>query len=98
MVCDPEHVSLLDHYYPSQDGSIQDLLGEGAFEEFDDLDDSKESDLTDAANETPIIRFVNLVMQQAIQAQASDIHFEPFEQEFRILTEWMEHCTKCHVA
>ena len=85
VVCDPEHVqALLDHYYPSQDGSIQDLLGEGAFEEFDDLDDSKESDLTDAANETPIIRFVNLVMQQAIRAQASDIHFEPFEQEFRI--------------
>ena len=38
----------------------------------------------DAANETPIIRFVNLVLQPAIGAQASDIHFEPFEDEFRI--------------
>ena len=38
----------------------------------------------DAANDTPIVRFVNLVLQQAIRAQASDIHFEPFEDEFRI--------------
>lgn len=85
IVCDPEQVqSLLDHYYPAREGSIQDLLGGGGFEEFEDLDDGKEADLTEAANETPIIRFVNLVMQQAIRAQASDIHFEPFEDEFKI--------------
>ena len=85
VVCDPDQVSaLLDQYYPSQEGSIQDLLGDVGFDEFEELDESKESDLTDAANETPIIRFVNLVMQQAIRAQASDIHFEPFEEEFRI--------------
>ena len=40
--------------------------------------------MTDAANQTPIIRFVNLVLQQAIKDKASDIHFEPFEDEFRI--------------
>ena len=85
VVCDPEHIeALLDHYYPAQESTIQDLLSDGGFDDFDDLDESKESDLTDAANETPIIRFVNLVMQQAIRAQASDIHFEPFEEEFRI--------------
>ena len=31
-------------------------------------DESKENELTDAANETPIIRFVNLVLQQAVRA------------------------------
>jgi type IV pilus assembly protein PilB len=36
------------------------------------------------ANEVPIVKFVNLVLQQAIQDRASDIHFEPFETEFRI--------------
>jgi type IV pilus assembly protein PilB len=36
------------------------------------------------ANETPIIRFVNLVLFQAVQDRASDIHFEPFEDEFKI--------------
>src|SRR5205085_9871932 len=42
------------------------------------------SDLESLANETPIIKFVNLVLFQAVQDRASDIHFEPFETEFRI--------------
>jgi type IV pilus assembly protein PilB len=37
--------------------------------------------LADAA---PIVRFVNLVLYQAVHDRASDIHFEPFEDEFRI--------------
>ncbi len=38
----------------------------------------------EAAGSAPVIRFVNLVMYQAVNARASDIHFEPFEKEFRI--------------
>jgi type IV pilus assembly protein PilB len=37
-----------------------------------------------AANATPVIRFVNLVLYQAVKDRASDIHFEPFEHEFKI--------------
>ena len=44
-------------------------LGNVGLENFEGLDESKENELSDAANETPIIRFVNLVMQQAIRAQ-----------------------------
>ena len=36
------------------------------------------------ANEVPIVKFVILVLQQAVLDRASDIHFEPFETEFRI--------------
>ena len=36
------------------------------------------------ANATPIIRFVDLILYQAIQAGASDLHFEPFEAEFKV--------------
>jgi len=36
------------------------------------------------ASATPIIRFVDLILYQAIQDRASDIHFEPFENEFKI--------------
>ncbi|MBA3830988.1 MAG: Flp pilus assembly complex ATPase component TadA [Chthoniobacterales bacterium] len=36
------------------------------------------------ANATPIIRFVDLILYQAIQNRASDIHFEPFENEFKV--------------
>jgi len=43
-----------------------------------------ERDLEAMAEQAPIIHFVNLVLEQAIRDKASDIHFEPFEQEFRI--------------
>jgi type IV pilus assembly protein PilB len=36
------------------------------------------------ASSAPIVRYVNTVLAQAIQARASDIHFEPFETEFKI--------------
>ncbi len=36
------------------------------------------------ANATPIIRYVDLILYQAIQDRASDIQFEPFETEFKI--------------
>jgi type IV pilus assembly protein PilB len=36
------------------------------------------------ANSAPIIRYVDLVLFQAIKERASDIHFEPFEDDFKI--------------
>jgi len=36
------------------------------------------------ANQVPIVKFVNLILQQAVQDRASDIHFEPFESAFQI--------------
>ncbi len=85
IVCDPDYVeNLLDTHYPKEESTMDDLLGQVGLQDFQGLDETKENDLTDAANETPIIRFVNLVIQQAIRAKASDIHFEPFEEEFKI--------------
>ena len=43
-----------------------------------------EADLESEANSAPIIRYVDLVLYQAIKEKASDIHFEPFENEFKI--------------
>jgi len=45
-------------------------------------DDAKAAE--ELANQVPIVKFVNLVLQQAVLDRASDIHFEPFETEFRI--------------
>lgn len=85
IVCDPSYLDeLLDQHYAKEESTLSDLLGDVGLDEFEGLDESKENELTDAANETPIIRFVNLVLQQAVRAQASDIHFEPFEEEFKI--------------
>lgn len=41
-------------------------------------------DLEDESNAAPIIRYVDLVLYQAIKEKASDIHFEPFEDDFKI--------------
>src|SRR4029078_4413851 len=47
-------------------------------------DADNELAVQDLANQAPIVRFVNLVLFQAVQDRASDIHFEPFEDEFKI--------------
>jgi type IV pilus assembly protein PilB len=86
VVCNPEHIdTLLINTYGEEDSSIDDILGDLG-DSFADTDDQElsEGDLADLANQTPIIRFVNLVLQQAIKDKASDIHFEPFEDQFRI--------------
>ncbi len=40
--------------------------------------------LRDLASEGPVIRLVNLIISRAIETRASDIHFEPFENQFRV--------------
>lgn len=84
VVADPNEVQrLMVGTYGEEDSSIDDLLAEIRTEAFDD-EGLADADLADKANDTPIIRFVNLVMQQAIRDKASDVHFEPFEDQFRI--------------
>lgn len=85
IVCDPNSVDeLITETYGEEDSSIDDILGDIGDNYSDSDDDLSEGDLTDLANQTPIIRFVNLVLQQAIKDKASDVHFEPFEDQFRI--------------
>ncbi len=43
-----------------------------------------QEDLEGEDNAAPIIRYVDLVLYQAIKEKASDIHFEPFETDFKI--------------
>ncbi|MCI0342453.1 MAG: Flp pilus assembly complex ATPase component TadA [Planctomycetales bacterium] len=37
-----------------------------------------------AAAAAPVVKLLNLILAQAIKDQASDIHFEPFEEEFKV--------------
>src|SRR5690606_41132958 len=41
-------------------------------------------DLLDAADDAPIIRLVNSLLQHAVKERASDVHLEPFEPEIRV--------------
>jgi type IV pilus assembly protein PilB len=56
------------------DGVDIEVIGEGG-----DNDDGGES-----VDETPIVRFVNKVLIDAIKQDASDIHFEPYEKTYRV--------------
>ena len=90
IVCDPDHIDkLLTQVYGEEKSSVDDILGDLASDfsdssGFNDDEAMSDSELADIANQTPIIRFVNLVLQQAIKDKASDIHFEPFDDQFRI--------------
>ena len=71
----------LERYYPEMADSVADIVAEfGDAKKYEVSDD--ESD--DFANDAPIIKFVDAVIKQAIRDKASDIHFEPFEKNFRI--------------
>ncbi len=48
------------------------------------LDDINPANPEAEANSAPIVRYVDLVLYQAIKEKASDIHFEPFEKDFKI--------------
>ncbi|NRB40089.1 MAG: type IV-A pilus assembly ATPase PilB [Pseudomonadales bacterium] len=37
-----------------------------------------------AADETPVVKFINKVLLDAIRSGASDIHFEPYEKTYRV--------------
>jgi len=48
-------------------------------------DDSGDGDVTESdIDDTPVVRFVNKVLLDAINSGASDIHLEPYEKEFRV--------------
>ena len=91
VVADPGQIEkAIERYYGADDESVSDILREIGSDMgiAEDAAVAAQSDnaaiLADIANEVPIVRFVNLVLFQAVQDRASDIHFEPFEDEFKI--------------
>jgi type IV pilus assembly protein PilB len=92
VVADPAKIiKLIGLHYASGKESVSDVLKEiGAdsaiAQEMEEVSSGRGVDagLTELANETPIVKFVQLVLMQAIADRASDIHFEPFEDEFKV--------------
>jgi len=83
-VADPAQVeaAVTRVYGEATSASMEDLLGE--FDQVEGAAAVTDEDVTKQASQAPIIRFVDLVLQEGVKAKASDIHFEPFEHEFRI--------------
>src|SRR3954471_11769967 len=77
----PEIEKALKKYY----GVGAETLGELEEEELVDLDLPTDKEITETDQEASVIKFVNQVVWEAYKDRATDIHFEPAEDELRIL-------------
>ncbi len=77
----------ITRYYLEREDSIEDVLGEMDEESESErgregaIDIGSEEELV---NSSPIRKLLNMVLLLAIKDKASDVHFEPFEDEFKI--------------
>lgn len=79
----------LSKYYADDVGGINELIGEieddFTLSQFAGRDASIDLDeLKELADSNPVKKLLNLVLIQAIQDKAADIHFEPFETEYKM--------------
>ena len=82
----PEVEAAIARYYADREESIEDVIEQMTSDEDVEkrahgYDLASASEMSDAQ---PIKKLLNMVMLLAIRDQASDIHFEPFEDEFKI--------------
>jgi type IV pilus assembly protein PilB len=79
----------LTKYYETQDENISELIDEiqsdSFLAEFDGRNQSIDLDeLKELSESNPVKKLLNLVLLQAIRDKASDVHFEPFENEYKM--------------
>ncbi|MFC1589060.1 type IV-A pilus assembly ATPase PilB [Pseudomonadota bacterium] len=69
-----------------EDDGMDDMLDEGLEDlEFADTDEAPSTDDEDTGiDDTPIVKFVNKILLDAIKKGASDLHFEPYEKRYRV--------------
>jgi type IV pilus assembly protein PilB len=79
---------LVKEHYGDESASVSDMLNslesDLTLDTSLDVDETDDKSLESAASAAPVVRFVNLVLYQAVTDRASDIHFEPFETDFKI--------------
>lgn len=77
----------IDKFYDSTE-SLADIMG--TMEEIDKmelLEEAEEVDIRElqqASEDAPVVKLVNLILNEAIKRRASDIHLEPYEKVFRV--------------
>ncbi len=82
-----EVLEAIERLYGSEGDTIEDIIDAISKADSLNLGEGDSLDLESlqrAAGQKPIIEFLNLILLQAIKAKASDIHFEPFEHEFKV--------------
>ena len=76
----------IQQYYGTEGETIEDILG--VFTEKMEILPTEEMEdvatLQDLASRAPVIKLLNMILLQGVRERASDIHFEPFEQEYKV--------------
>jgi type IV pilus assembly protein PilB len=70
--------------YAGREESIEDIINKLEEDAPEGGPKSRAHDLSPDGDEAPIRKLLNMILLLAIKDQASDIHFEPFEDEFRV--------------
>lgn len=79
---------MVEKLLEEQEEAMDDMMGDD--EDLDDLDFAdpdavkKEDDADSGVDDTPVVRFINKILLDAIKKGASDIHFEPYEKTYRV--------------
>jgi type IV pilus assembly protein PilB len=76
----------VDRYYDSS-SSLEDVMSDFDDDEFEVVSDEDGLDVAElerATEDAPVVKLVNLVLTDAIKKEASDIHIEPYEKDFRV--------------
>ncbi len=83
--------SAIDRYYGSTHAvelkKVMDDLEEDVDPDLEVLDEEEDVDLdelTEAMEDAPVVKLVNVILTDAIKRSASDIHIEPYEKEYRV--------------
>ena len=81
----------IDQYYGSSHAielkKVMDEMAETEAENLEVLEDQEEMDiqrLEAASEDAPVVKLVNIIMTDSIKKNASDIHLEPYEKDFRV--------------
>ncbi len=82
-------LSVIEEALTEADSMMDDDEDDAGLEDLDyedgDLDDTNNAvDDSSDADDTPVVKFVNKVLLDAIKRGASDIHFEPYEKNYRV--------------
>ncbi len=76
----------IDRYYDKA-SDLMDVMAGFDDEDIDLVEGAEDEDIATlgkAAEEAPVVKLVNLILTDAIKKNASDIHVEPYEKEFRV--------------
>jgi general secretion pathway protein E len=85
VVCLPEAITeAIERTYEAGNTTALQRIVEGMEDDVRSDGDDDVNHLRDMAFEAPVVRLVNLLVENAIASEASDIHIEPFEDTLRI--------------